>query len=644
MSTTEQKQQINKLREEINRYNYAYYVLGHPIVVDADYDAKFDQLVAMEKQYPEYASPTSPTKKVGGEVVKNRPFKKHDIPMLSFEKATTPQELADFLYRPEFDNQEFLVMHKYDGLTVSVKYEGGVFRQALTRGDGLEGQLSTHAIRTVRSLPLEIPYKGKLEVRGECVISKAEFDRINVDGAYTSTRNLAAGTVKLSDSAEVARRKLDVMIFSGFVEDIEFTTEDEVLDFLRTQGFKVVNFLKSRDKQEILKYCVGYHDKRDSVPFSIDGMVLKCRDLGLQKALGETSREPRYAVGYKFPPQSAGTVLREVRWQVSRNGLLTPVAIFDEVNIADARITNATMHNAAFAINFKIGSVVEIVRAGEVIPKITGTLQDNGGDKVQIPKCCPVCNAPVKYDSPFAYCTGTDCISKVIEQVIHFASRPGMDIHGLGDSIIEDLVRRGKVKTPADLYRLKEEDLLEQDGFALKKTSNVLKAIEASKTRPLANFLYALGIPYSGVNTTKNLAREYGSIQNIIKAAYDDFIGIADIGEVTARAIEEFFKNSPIVEELLSVGVNPPAEETPVSEGDTLKGKTFVITGTLSKPREEIKMLIEKNGGKVTDSVSAKTAKTGFLLAGENVGASKTSKAEALGVKVLSESDLMAML
>lgn len=635
------EQIINSLREELNRFNHQYYVLGQPTVTDAEYDSKFDQLMALEKQFPEYSSPTSPTQKVGGEIAKNLSFKKHDIPMLSLGKATTPEALSNFLHRPEFDGQRLLAMCKYDGFTVSVKYENGSYKEALTRGSGEEGQVITHSIRTVRSLPLEISFKGNLEVRGECVISKADFELLNINGAYTSPRNLAAGTAKLSDSAETARRRLDVIFFGCFAEGLNFTTDEEALEFLRSQGFKVTEYFSSSNKQEILDYCMSFQEKRDSLPFPCDGEVIKASSMALRAMLGESSREPRWAVAYKFPSQSASTVLRCFRLQVSRNGLLTPVAEFDRVFISDAKVSNATLHNADFASNFAIGDLIEVARSGDVIPKVTGILENRGADKFTIPTHCPECGASVVYKSPFVYCTGTKCISQVIEKIIHFASKSGMEIKGLGDSIIEDLVRLGKVNKPADLYRLTDDDLINLEGFAEKKTANILQAIDESKNRSLAKFLFALGIPYSGVNTTKNLAKKFGSLENVMAATYEDLIQVDDIGEVTARAIEGFFSDSrELIEELLAVGINPPEEETKVA-GDALTGKTFVITGTLSEPRENYKALVEVNGGKVTGSVSAKTS---YLLAGDNVGASKINKAVALGVKVITEADLVEML
>ncbi|MFX4261303.1 NAD-dependent DNA ligase LigA [Pelotomaculum propionicicum] len=629
---------LNRLRSEIRRHDYNYYVLGKPIISDADYDEKFKELSDLEKCYPEHFSDTSPTQKVGGMVAKDLPYEKHKIPMLSLAKATSSEALRDFVLNNKFTGHDMICSPKLDGFSLGIHYKGGKFEKAVSRGDGENGQVLSHSVRTSKTLPLEISFKGDLEVRAECLISKINFDRLNKDGKYTSARNLAVGSAKLLDSSEAAKRCLDVIVFGGFVDGVEFDNESETLEFLRDQGFRVVEYEVFSDMNDLVNYCTGYD--RDQYPFYIDGMTVKAQSLSLRAELGENSREPRWAVAYKFPAQSASTILREVRWQVSRNGQLTPVAMFDSVFLDDAKIENATLHHSDFASQFRLGSKIEIIRSGQVIPKVIGTLVEGSGDNVKHPPNCPECGASVEYRQPFAYCTGGNCLSQVIEKVVHFASKDALDIQGLGDSIIEGLVRAGKVRKPADLYSLVKDDLLTLEGFADKKAENVLKAIGDSKRPSLAKFIYSLGIPYTGVNTSKTLARRYQNIASVMEAPYEDLVGADDIGDITAAAIEEFFRlEDSTVNELLNAGVIPQEEN--FTAGTSLAGKTFVITGKLSMPRDDMKVLIEANGGKVAGSVSTKT---NYLVAGSDVGAAKTQKAAALGVVVIGEAELMAMM
>lgn len=634
------KATLENLRDKINKHNHYYYVLGKPAVSDAEYDELYNNLVSLEKAYPDLVTPTSPTQRVGSDLSGELPTKKHHIPMLSLSKATSPEELNDFVYKPEFKGQIFSVGPKFDGLSFSAIYEEGFFSMGLTRGSGTEGQVISHAIRTIRSLPLEISYKKPLEVRGEIYIPKLTFDRINSDGKYSSARNLAAGSVKLLDCAEVARRGLDVVIYSAFLEE-EFQKESEQLEFLRELGFKVLDYRLFDDLKEIIKYCLELEQTRGDFPFDMDGVVVKIDDFGKRKELSYTSTHPRFATAFKFKAQSKGTVLREVRWQVSRNGILTPVGLVNPVFLDGARLTNATLHNVEFAEKFRLGSTVELVRSGEVIPKIIGTLVEGDGPQVKPPSVCPDCGAPTEIRPPIVVCLGTNCLSQVIEKVIHYAEKDSLDIRGLGDVIVEDLVRAGKVKTPADLYYLRKEDLLELPGFADKKAENILTAIKKSKNPPLDKFLHGLGIPYTGVNTSRNLAKTFKTIRVVMNATYEQLITIQDIGETTADGIVDFFRdNRKFVESLLDAGVVPQTEET-VETGTSLSGKSFVITGTLSQPRSYYEKLIAENGGKVASGVSSKTD---YLVAGENTGVSKTSKARELGVKVIGETELLEMI
>lgn len=631
---------LENLRDKINRHNHLYYVLGKPEVPDVIYDQLYNNLVALEKAYPDRVTPTSPTQRVGSDLSGELPTEKHRIPMLSLSKATSPKELEDFVNKPEFKGLTYSVGPKFDGISFSATYEEGRFAKALTRGSGVEGIVITHALRTIRSLPLEIPYKKQLEVRGEVYIPKVTFERINSEGKYSSARNLAAGTVKLLDCAEISRRGLEVVIYSGFLEE-EYHKESCQLEFLRGLGFKVLDYKLFDDRKELVEYCLELEKTRDSFPFDMDGAVVKIDEFSKRRELLFTATHPRFATAFKFTAQSRSTILREVRWQVSRNGILTPVAIFDAITLDGAKITNATLHNAEFAVNFRIGSTIEVIRAGEVIPKVVATLVEGDGEQVKPPVLCPDCGAPTEEKPPIVLCLGVNCTSQIIEKVIHYAEKDSLDIRGLGDVIVEDLVRAGKVKTPADLYFLRKEDLLELPGFADKKAENILEAINKSKNPPLDKFLHGLGIPYTGVNTSRNLAKTFKTIGGVMDATHDQVISIQDIGEITAEGIVGFFKDCRgFVESLHDAGVVPQAEETgPI--GSTLSGKSFVITGTLSQARGDFEKMIAKNGGKIASGVSSKTD---YLVAGDNVGASKTSKARELGVKVIGETELLEMI
>ena len=631
------KNAYKNLLEKVNYHNHLYYVKANPIISDAEYDKLYNSLLALEETFPELVAPTSPTQRVGSDLSGEQPTKRHNVPMLSLNKVANPAELRDFAYK--LSGQIFSVEPKFDGLGFSALYENGLFKRALSRGDGREGQIITHAVKTIRSLPLEINYTDSLEIRGEIFIPRSTFEKINTEGKYSSARNLAAGTVKLLNCAEIFGRGLDAIIYTVFTEE-KFQKESEQLEFLRELGFKVSEYRLFSSVEEVIEYCLELEKTRDNYPFDMDGAVVKVDDLSKRDELSFTATHPRFAIAFKFKTQSKSVVLREVNWQVSRNGVLTPVATVDPVVLDGAKITNATLHNVEFAKNFRIGSTVELVRSGEVIPKIIGTLVEGNGERIEPPCMCPDCGAPIEIKTPFAVCTGTDCLSQTMRRVIHYTQKNSLDIRGLGEVIVEDMVRTGKVKTPVDLYYLKEEDLLRLPGVADKKAENILAAIKKSKNPPLDRFLHGLGIPYTGVNTSRNLAKAFRSIHKIMEANYTQILVVDDIGETTANSIVGFFRNNrKLVEDLLEAGVAPQEEATPITSA--LAGKNFVITGTLSKPRNYFVQLIIDNGGKVSGGVSRKTD---YLLAGKNVGATKTNKAKDIGVKVIAEADLFDMV
>lgn len=653
------RQEIINLRNEIRKHDELY-EKGTPVITDTEYDRLYRRLVMLEREYPEFYDPDSPTQKIITVKVDGLESVRHEVPMLSLDKAMTAEEVEKFAMKAG-PGQVIIAQHKLDGLTIVLTYEGGKLVDAVSRGDGFTGQRCIHTIRTIRSLPKYIPFEGKLVIRGEAIIPSKEFERINTDGKYSNSRNLASGTVLTLDASVAAERGLDLVCYDlVYAEGLTFTKDTEMQVFMSSQGFKVVPiWLFSNNSKEELKeltdFCENYgKNERYKLEYAIDGLVLKFDDLAVRKMLGNTSKFPRWAIAYKFESMNATTTLREVIPQVGRTGQITPVAVFDEVVIGGVRIARATLHNYdnIRARDIRIGDRIVVERAKDVIPQVVQSIKSErtgAEQEVEIPKVCPVCGAPVEIRGAMVYCTGEDCLPQITERIIHFASRDAMDIEGFGRSNASLFVEKGLIQSIPDIYRLKERrsELLELEGFGEKKVDNLLDAIEKSKEQPLSRLIFGFGIFNIGKVVSKLIAGRFHDLDTILELAKDrrkfeeELLGIEGLGEIMVSDICNFFqnkKNLEMIEQLKQLGLNTKEPDT--RKGDSLQGKTFVITGTLSREREYFKSLIESLGGKVTGSVSKKTD---FLLAGENAG-SKLSKAQELGIKIISEDEFYQMI
>jgi DNA ligase (NAD+) len=658
MNKEQIRKEIQDLRMKVERHDRLY-EQGTPVITDTEYDRLYRRLVELELANPEFYDPNSPTQKIITVKVEGLESVVHEAPMLSQDKVTTAEELEKFATKVR-GGEEILVQHKLDGLTIVLTYEDGRLVDAVSRGDGVTGQRCIHTIRTVRSLPKHILFRGRLVVRGEVIIPTKEFERINTDGKYSNSRNLASGTVLTLDAAVAAERGLDIYVYDLVTaEGMRFEKDTEMLDFLKSQGLKVVPTWvfnnSSRDEiRRMTDFCMEYgKTERAKLPYAIDGLVLKFNSLALRAELGYTAKYPRFSLALKFESLNATTTLRDIIYQVGRTGQITPVAVFDEVNIDGVRITRATLHN--FDNIRRKGLMIEdrivVERAKDVIPQVVQSIvsERTGNEKwIPLPEVCPVCGAKTEMRGPMLYCTGKDCVSRLNERIIHFVKRDAMDIDGFGRSNAVLFIEKGLLKGVSDIYRLKDrrDEMLELEGFGEKKVNNLLEAIEESKKQPLSRLLFGLGIQNVGGATSALIARCFKTMDNILKHAEkgtlaDELLKIEGIGEIMVQEIRSFFedeRNIEMIDELKALGLNMNEPED--KKGDTLNGKTFVITGTLSKERNYFKELIESLGGKVAGSVSKKTD---YVLAGENAG-SKLDKARELGVKVISEDEFNSML
>lgn len=638
-------ERIRWLREEILKHDRLY-DQGKPIISDSEYDRLYQELVQLERDYPELYNPKSPTQKIVFEAVKGLEKVRHSTPILSLEKATTKEELEKFLTRGTGD---VIVQEKLDGLTIVITFENGRISDAVSRGNGEVGERLLHNIVTIKSLPKRIFFRGRLVIRGEVYVPYAEFERVNVNGEYSNPRNLASGSVRQLDPFIAAQRGLEIKIFDLIeAEGRTFFDDFECLDFLGQLGFPVVSYEIFSDPKDVINYCLNYSSKRSSLDYAIDGLVIKYSDLSLRESLGRTAKSPRYAIAYKFQSLDAVTTLKEVIWQVGRTGVLTPVAVFDEVDIDGVKISRATLHNPQ---NIKDKGImlydkIVVARANDVIPKVTQALvsERTGTEKeIQIPEKCPVCDSPTRIEGPLVYCTGLNCRPQLAEKIIHFASRDAMDITGLGDSIVELLLFNQLIQSVPDIYKLEQHKnkLMELEGFGKKKVENLLKAVENSKKRPLSAVLYSLSIPHLGKTNSKIIAKKYRNIDSVLTATKEDLAAIEGIGEIMANSITDGLQSlKDTINKLRSLGVNmtEPVEKA----GDTLSDKIFVITGTLSKDRSEFKKLIESMGGKVTGSVSKKTT---YLLMGNGAnGSTKYQDAVKNNVPILNESKFWELI
>jgi DNA ligase (NAD+) len=655
------KKRIEELREKLEYHSYKYYVLDEPEINDFEYDAIMNELKKLEREYPEFVTATSPTQRVGGVPIKEFNQVQHAVPLLSLQDVFSFEELRDWDNRVKsvVESTDYIVELKIDGLSVALLYENGEFVRGATRGDGNIGEDVTSNIRTIKSIPLKIKEKALLEVRGEVYMPKGAFEKLNTQREelelpiFANPRNAAAGSLRQLDSKITAERKLDIFIFNiQRYNGEEIKSHKEGLEFLKSQGFKVSpRRVLCKNIDEVINTINEMGESRGELPFDIDGIVVKVDDLKLREVLGQTAKTPRWAAAYKFPAEKKKTKVKDIFVQVGRTGALTPNAVLEPVRIAGSTVSRATLHNEDYVKDkdIRIGDTVIIQKAGEIIPEVVEVVkEERTGNEIEfvMPKKCPECGGDVVREEgeAAARCTNVSCPAQLKRSIIHFASRDAMNIEGLGPQIISSLMDNGLIKNPSDLYYVSFDDLINLERMGKKSVQNLLDAIEKTKENEIDKFIFGLGIRFIGGKAAKNLARSLKSIDKLMNSSYDELIQVDEIGDKMAESIVSFFKeehNRNLIEKFRTAGLNFSLKEI-ITEGKRVfDGKTFVVTGTLSKySRNEVEELIEKNGGKTSSSVSKKTS---FVLAGEEAG-SKLKKAQELGIKVITEDDFEKML
>lgn len=656
------KKRIEELTQKLNYHNYKYYVEDSPEISDFEFDAMLVELEKLEEEYPELKKPNSPTVRVGGEAVSGFAEVTHIVAMQSLQKAFGKEELVDFdrRVREVIANPEYVVEHKIDGLSVSLEYVNGEFTRGSTRGDGITGEDVTENLKTIRTIPLKlkdaIPF---LEVRGEVFLSRDKFNKINdmleatEQPLFANPRNAAAGSLRQLDPKIAAKRGLDIFVFNiQQINGAEINSHIEGLHFLKKQGFKtILNDDTFKTIDEAYERILQIGDERDSLYFDIDGAVIKVNDFAARAELGVTAKFPRWAIAYKYPAEKQTTVIRDIKVQVGRTGVLTPLAILDTVRIAGSNVSRATLHNIDYIRekDIRIGDTVVIEKAGDIIPAVVEVIKDERtGDEVEfnMPDNCPACGAEVvREEGEAAYrCTGINCPAQRLRNIIHFVSRTAMDIDGLGPSIIEQMLERGLIETAADLYYIDPSDIADMDKMGEKSAQNLINALEKSKTNPLSRLINAFGIRHIGEKAAKSLAKEYKTLDSLRAASVEDLTRIDDIGEKMAVSVVQFFEepqNVAFIGRLENAGVSCIDDSIGQLEDNRFEGKTFVLTGTLEKyKRSEASAVIEKYGGKTSSSVSKKTD---YVLAGAEAG-SKLEKAQKLGVAIISEDEFEKMI
>lgn len=653
------QKEMQELTQVLNEANHKYYVLDAPDMPDYEYDRLLRRLEELEAQYPAFASPLSPTKRVGGEALDRFEKYTHEVPLESLQDVFSAEEVEEFdrRLRQSAPNAVYSVEPKVDGLSVALEYIDGVFTRGATRGDGHTGEDVTENLRTVRTIPMRIEdAPHRLIVRGEVFMPRAVFEHLNeareAQGKplFANPRNAAAGSLRQLDPKVAAQRRLDILIFNvQLAEGVTFRTHEESLDYLTQRHFKVIPHWLCADVQQALARIETIGQTRDTFSFDIDGAVMKLNDLPQRAVLGSTAKFPRWACAYKYPPEIRETVLREIVVQVGRTGVLTPKASVDPVRLAGTTVTSATLHNQDFISekDIRIGDTVKIRKAGEIIPEILEVVlpkRPEGTTPYRIPLICPVCGAPVVRDEDGAAmrCTGVECPAQLSRNIAHFVSRNAMDIDGLGDAIVEQLIDAGHIASPADIYYLRLDDLKSLWKSGEKAAQKLLDAIEASKKRDLSRLIYALGIRQVGEKAAKLLARSFGSLDRLMQASEEELTQLRDIGAITAQSVAQWFcsrQSRHMIEKLRQAGVN--FESVQEESDNRFAGMTFVLTGSLTLfTRAEATERIERCGGRTAGSVSSKTT---YVVAGENAG-SKLRKAEELKIPVLTEEEFLNML
>ena len=651
--------EIQQLRRELIQAGHEYYVLDAPTMSDYNYDHKLRRLEELEARHPEAITPDSPTQRVGGEAVSSFAPVTHRVPLESLQDVFDFDEVRAFdkRVRETVQDAAYMTEPKVDGLSVALEYRDGLFVRGATRGDGQVGEDVTENLRTIKSIPLRIPDSvGGLIVRGEVYMPKKVFHALNEErerrgeALFANPRNAAAGSLRQQDPKVAAARHLDIAVFNvQWAESVQFKTHGETLDYLRTKGFKVIPHYRCQTIEQAVEHIREIGEGRDSFPFDIDGAVIKVDRLDQREKLGSTAKFPRWAAAYKYPPEVKPSRVLDIVVQVGRTGVLTPKAVLTPVRLAGTTVTNATLHNQDFISekDIRIGDTVLVRKAGEIIPEVLSVVTEKRPPEAQpyiLPKTCPVCGAPVERDEDGAHvrCTGAECPAQLLRNLTHFASRDAMDIDGLGVAVVENLVGAGLIKTPGDLYFLKEEDVAGLERMGKKSAQNLLAAIERSKSNDLSRLIYAFGIRQVGQKAGKILAARFHTLEALENAALEELTAVDDIGAITAQSILEWMaspQSKHLIQRLAQAGVNMTAAEQ--GSDQRFAGMTFVFTGALEKfTRDEAAAMVEDRGGKSASSVSKKTS---YVVAGEAAG-SKLRKAQELGVTVLTEDEFLALL
>lgn len=672
----EVKNKINSLRAKLNYHNHRYYVLSDPEIDDFAFDKMLKELEELEKDHPEFADENSPTKRVGGDITKKFNTVKHKVPMMSLANTYTMEELSDFHDRviKDIEEVEYVCELKIDGVAISITYENGNLKQAITRGDGVQGDEITTNVKTIRSIPLQLvnDYPDELTIRGEIFMPKKVFEKINeeirteleekglddeeiFEQQLKNPRNAASGTIKQQDSKAVAARKLDAFLYYVMAEGAGIETHYDAVMKAKSWGFKVSEHIrKCGSLQEVIDYIHYWEKKRFELDFETDGIVIKVNRYDQQKTLGSTAKSPRWAIAFKYPPEKAVTILQDITFQVGRTGSITPVANLKPVQLAGTTVKRASLHNADIIeeLGLRIGDSVSVEKGGEIIPKVTAvdvSKRSPDAPEFHYITHCPECNTPLirKEGEANHYCPNEDgCPPQILGKMVHFISRKAMNIDSLGEKTIALFLEKGLVHNVADFYTLKYDDIIGLEGFKDKSTQNILDGIEKSKEVPFARVLFGLGIRYVGETVAKKLAQKLQNIDAIMGASEEELRNIDEIGDKIAESvIAHFYKSSnrELIERLKSYGVQLEATvDTGVETSSKLNGLTFVYSGTFARvSRDQIEDLIVNNGGKKSGSVSKKTS---YLIAGDKMGPEKRKKAEEFGVKIITEDEFLAMI
>ena len=661
------KNKIEKLREELRGHNYNYYVLDNPTISDYEFDIRLKELQALEAEHPKFYDASSPTLRVGGAVTKNFETVVHESRMYSLDNSYSKEDLEDWekrvLKNLGVDKVEFTCELKYDGASISLTYEEGKLVRAVTRGDGFQGDDVTANIKTIKSVPLQLKgdYPPKFDIRGEIILTLEGFARMNQERlangeeAYMNPRNTASGSLKLQDSSLVAKRPLECLLYSIVGKDLNFDSQFTMLEKAREWGFKVPTVAAlCKTTDAVMQFVEEWDVKRHDLPYETDGVVVKVNSLRHQEELGYTAKAPRWAMAYKFKAEQVSTVLHEITYQVGRTGAITPVANLEPVLLAGTTVKRASLHNAdqIAKLDIREGDTVFVEKGGEIIPKIIAvdfTKRPADSTPTIYRTHCPECETELvrKEGEAQHFCPNdSGCPTQITGRIQHFISRKAMDIEGLGGETVELLFKEGLIKNYADLYILTKEQVMPLERMAEKSAENLVKGVEASKTIPFERVLFGLGIRYVGETVAKKLAKAYKNIDALQIATAEELVTVDEIGERIAESVVQFFGddiNLEVVNRLKSYGLQfSLSEEQLQNQSDTLKGKTFVVSGVFETiGRTELKKLIEDNGGKVSSSISSKTT---FLVAGDKMGPSKKTKAENLGVAIISEQEFLEMV